>query len=638
MYSKFNCKMKHLLFSLMLLSCAICQAQTSDDPVLMTIKGVPVLRSEFEFSYNKNKSDKMSVEEYAELFINFKLKVRAAIDARLDKAKSFQDEFHTYRDSLIRSYLVPKDVLEGECRLYYDNMLVRLEGKQLLQPAHILIMVNKDASEEDRSRAELRIDSVYRALKDGADFAELAKLVSQDPGTAGRGGILPWIGPNQVVKEFEDVAYSLKVGEISKPFLMSYGYDIIKLIGRKDLESYEELHNMIEDYLTKQKLDSLANQEKKTVEQILDEKAKELCAKDVELKYIIQEYHDGLLLWEISNQQIWNKTTDVNQQTKLELQWVGELRKKYTYTINSTVLATVNNHSRQNEIHQNHLFASNQSQPHQTTKIQPKAQPQNGIDLVDVGIPVSNYVNKNTFAIIVANEDYQSETKVDYAKNDGETVKNYCYKTLGLPEKNVHFVANATLNNLIGELDWLKQVCDAFGGDASVIFYYAGHGIPEEASGSAYLLPIDGNSRILRTCFSINELYETLGKMPAKQVTVLMDACFSGAKRDGNMLASARGVAIKAKAGAPKGNMIVMSAAQGDETAYKYEETGHGLFTYFLLKKLKETKGNVTMGELSQYVQDQVKRYSIVENGKSQTPSVQTSDKLRDNWKSLNLY
>ena len=241
---------------------------------------------------------------------------------------------------------------------------------------------------------------------------------------------------------------------------------------------------------------------------------------------------------------------------------------------------------------------------------------------VDIDIPQVTDVRKNTFAIIIANEDYQDETKVDYAKNDGEVFKNYCHKTFGLPEKNVHFVANATLNNLIGELDWLQQVCDAFSGEANVIFYYAGHGIPDEATSSAYLLPTDGNSRLLRTCFSINELYETLGKLPAKKVTVLMDACFSGAKRDGNMLASARGVAIKAKAGAPKGNMIVMSAAQGDETAYKYEDVGHGLFTYFLLKKLKETKGNVTMGELSHYLQEQVKRYSIVENGKSQTPSV----------------
>lgn len=269
---------------------------------------------------------------------------------------------------------------------------------------------------------------------------------------------------------------------------------------------------------------------------------------------------------------------------------------------------------------------------------QPTPQPKANIDGVDTDIPIITHVNGNTFAIIIANEDYQQETKVDYAKNDGEVFRDYCKKTLGLPEKNVHFVANATLNNLIGELDWVQQVCEAFNGDASVIFYYAGHGIPDEASGSAYLLPTDGNSRLLRTCFSINELYETLSKLPAKKVTVLMDACFSGAKRNGGMLASARGVAIKAKTSAPKGSMIVLSAAQGDETAYKYDEARHGLFTYFLLKKLKDSKGNVSMGELSDYIQNQVKRYSIVENGKSQTPTVQTSDNLRDTWENCTFY
>ena len=276
-----------------------------------------------------------------------------------------------------------------------------------------------------------------------------------------------------------------------------------------------------------------------------------------------------------------------------------------------------------------------------TTTTQPKqqsvAQPQtkDGIDIVDKGIPVISRVNNNTFAIIIANEDYQAETKVEYAKNDGEVFKNYCHKTLGLPEKNVHFVANATRNNIIGELFWLSQVCNAFKGEVSVIFYYAGHGLPDEDSGSAYLLPVDGNSQILPTCYSINELYETLGKLPAKKVTVLMDACFSGAKRNGGMLASARGVAIKAKVSDPKGSMIVLSAAQGNETAYKYEEAKHGLFTYFLLKKLKDSKGDVTMGELSRYIQDQVGRYSIVENGKSQTPTVQTSNNLRSTWESM---
>lgn len=282
-----------------------------------------------------------------------------------------------------------------------------------------------------------------------------------------------------------------------------------------------------------------------------------------------------------------------------------------------------------------------QTQTTSITQLQPQIRPQThpqtkiGNSPIDTDIPTADHVNRNTFVIIIANEDYQRESKVEYAKNDGEVFKNYCHKTFGLPEKNVHYIANATRNNIIGELYWLSQVCYAFKGDASVIFYYAGHGLPDEDSGSSYLLPVDGNSQLLPTCYSINELYQTLGKLPAKKITVLMDACFSGAKRNGGMLASARGVAIKAKPSTPQGNMIVLSATQGNETAYKYEETKHGLFTYFLLKKLKDTKGNVTMGELSNYLQDQVGRYSIVENGKSQTPSVQVSDALRGKWESM---
>ena len=268
---------------------------------------------------------------------------------------------------------------------------------------------------------------------------------------------------------------------------------------------------------------------------------------------------------------------------------------------------------------------------------QPNEQPKPKVEtsLVDTDIPVISHVNRNTFAIIIANEDYVDEAKVDFAKNDGEVFKNYCHKTLGLPEKNIHYLPNATLAKMFGELDWLRQVCEAYGGEANVIFYYSGHGFPDEQSHSAYLLPVDGSSRLLRTCFCVSELYEMLGSMPSKLVTVLMDACFSGTKRSGGMLASAKGVAIKVKSDIPKGNMVVMSAAQGDETAYFHHEAKHGLFTYYLLRKLKETKGSVTLGELSSYIQSEVRKFSIVENGKSQTPTVQASDKLAGSWQSL---
>ena len=122
---------------------------------------------------------------------------------------------------------------------------------------------------------------------------------------------------------------------------------------------------------------------------------------------------------------------------------------------------------------------------------------------------------------------------------------------------------------------------------------------------------------------------------PASQVIVILDACFSGTQRGENMLYSARGVALKAKKGIPTGNVVVLSAAQGDETAYPYSEQKHGLFTYYLLKKLKETKGECSLGELSQYVTSEVSKKSIIVNRKPQTPTVSAPSNF--NWINLTL-
>lgn len=256
---------------------------------------------------------------------------------------------------------------------------------------------------------------------------------------------------------------------------------------------------------------------------------------------------------------------------------------------------------------------------------------------VDVNIPQLSIKNNNCFAVIFANENYQEEVRVDYAHNDGEMFREYCQKVLGLPEDNIHFRTDATLNNIKAEVSWMQQVAKAYGGQVRFIVYYAGHGIPDEATKTAYLLPVDGKSTILDTGYSLVKLYEKLGTMPAECVTVFMDACFSGSKRGEGMLASARGVAIKAKQQAPQGKMVVFSAAQGDETAYPYKEKEHGLFTYYLLKKLKETKGDVTYGELSIYLQTEVKRKSIVANSKSQTPTVNPSQSIAGSWKNMKL-
>ena len=255
---------------------------------------------------------------------------------------------------------------------------------------------------------------------------------------------------------------------------------------------------------------------------------------------------------------------------------------------------------------------------------------------VDENIPVTTKENRNTFAVIIANENYQSVASVPYALNDGNIFREYCLKTLGIPEKQIKYMPNATGNQIKAQVNWLQDICEVFE-DVHVIFYYAGHGIPDESSRTAYLLPVDGVGTDVTTGYKLDNLYAALGSLPVENVTVFMDACFSGSKREEGMLASARGVAIKAKSGQPQGKMVVFSAAQGDETAYPNNEEHHGMFTFYLLKKLQETKGEVTLQELGEYIVKQVSQQSILLNGKSQTPCVTPSSAVGGEWREWKL-
>ncbi len=254
---------------------------------------------------------------------------------------------------------------------------------------------------------------------------------------------------------------------------------------------------------------------------------------------------------------------------------------------------------------------------------------------VDIDIPVIGRNKSNTFAVIISNENYQEEAKVEYAIRDGETFSEYCWKTLGIPKENIHFRKDATYNNFKTEINWMEQVAEAYKGKANFIFYYAGHGFPNEDSRSSYLLPVDGNGSIVSTGYSLAELYRQFGDMPSKSIIVFLDACFSGTKRGDGMLASARGIALKVKDEAPTGNVLVFTAANGQQTAFPYKEKGHGLFTYYLLKELKNTKGNTNLGELFDFVSDSVSKQSVVINSKPQTPTMLPSPALDKKWRSL---
>ena len=381
--------MRTSLISILCAFATMAGAQTSD-PVVMTVNGQNVTRSEFEYSYNKNNGDdvieKTTVEQYVPLFVNYKLKVAAALDARLDTLASFKVEFAKYRDQQVRPTIVTSEDVENEARRIYADRLNMIGDKGLIRPAHILMRLAQKASRAAQDSAKMRIDSIYACLQRGEDFADLATRFSQDPGSAKRGGMLPWICTGQTLKEFEDVAFALNKGETSKPFLSPVGYHIVKMTDRKQLEPYDSLRANIITFIEKRNLrDAIAQRKvsemvkssngQLTAAEIMQQRADSLAKVDEAMKYLIQEYHDGLLLFEVSNREVWEKAAadSVGQmkwykkyrkkrygkkkyeevkaavtadwQDELEKRWVDALRKRYDVVIYDEVLKTVNKHN-----------------------------------------------------------------------------------------------------------------------------------------------------------------------------------------------------------------------------------------------------------------------------------------------------
>ena len=260
------------------------------------------------------------------------------------------------------------------------------------------------------------------------------------------------------------------------------------------------------------------------------------------------------------------------------------------------------------------------------------------ISPVDKNIPACDVENSRTFAVIIGNENYQRGiAKVPFAIRDAETFAKYCNKTLGIPKKNIRSYTDATFGALLAAMRDISNLSNAYDGDIDIIFYYAGHGIPDEASREAYLLPVDADGTAKEVCYPVKRLYDELGSLESRSVTIFLDACFSGATRGDDMLAQARGVMIKPGRTKPVGNMVIFSATNGDQAAFPYKENGHGLFTYYLLEKLQQTQGRATLGELSDYVSEQVAKQSLVVNRKAQTPTVNVGVSLLDTWKDRTL-
>jgi len=307
--------------SLLLFSAVSVMAQT-DDPIIMKINGKPISRSEFEYSYNKSNSDNMidrkTIEEYADLFISYKLKVEEALAAQLDTLSTIKSELSVCRAPKKHKDPTVEVGSDIEARHVYDEIKTAAGSKGLIKLAHIFIYVEQKAPNTVFEAARRKTDSLYFALQRGADFALLAREHSQDSTSAAKGGELPWIQSGQTFAEFEAAAWALKPGEISKPVLSPAGFHIIQLKERKQFEPYcsmkAELLKMIENRKAREQIVSgitvrtkeTANRRDLTAD-MQNKKNAELKPNDLNQKYLMKEYHDELIVYELCNRTIWAK-------------------------------------------------------------------------------------------------------------------------------------------------------------------------------------------------------------------------------------------------------------------------------------------------------------------------------------------
>ena len=233
---------------------------------------------------------------------------------------------------------------------------------------------------------------------------------------------------------------------------------------------------------------------------------------------------------------------------------------------------------------------------------------------IENNIPLNKNINKNTIAVVLGIEKYKNVGNVSFASRDASIVKEYFNKSLGIPIENIYFKLNGDVTR--GEMEkifggWLQNRVDT---NTSVYIYYAGHGAPS-GDQNAYLIPNDGDPNYAEvTGYSLNKMYDQLGKLPTDKITVFLDACFSGQDREQKLLIKdARGLGIKTKTSAIPDKLNVFSASSNDQVSSGWPDKKHGLFTYYMLKGIQGSADNnndkqVSYEELSNYIKLNVER------------------------------
>ena len=282
-------------------------------------------------------------------------------------------------------------------------------------------------------------------------------------------------------------------------------------------------------------------------------------------------------------------------------------------------------------------------------------------EFIDYNIPkIDENSNTKTFALIIANERYNRPLPdVPHAYNDGEIMQQYCIRTLGIPQRQVKILEDATMQQIKKEgVEWLKQIATSQKGDCQFIIYYAGHGFTDYDH-NPYLVPKDINykgikafkgktidvearmsggdtKKLLRQCLRIDTLCAWFNRVPFKSITMIVDATFDGNQRDGEPLVNMKLSDKKSKGLRIRNDIVIIGAAAYEKTAFAFDEQRHGFLTYYLLKELKSRKGDITLGDLYKSVDKAVQKESSLQ-GHLQEPTITVGGKLKDNWGGIRL-
>lgn len=255
------------------------------------------------------------------------------------------------------------------------------------------------------------------------------------------------------------------------------------------------------------------------------------------------------------------------------------------------------------------------------------------VDIKDV--PAAKTENPSAVAVVIGIENYQNVPSAPYAANDAEIMKRYFENRLGISRERILFYTNEQVRGIFFKkmFDPERGTLSTYvkPGETDLYIFYSGHGMPNKAADQTFLFPVDGDKEFLEESgYPLSRFYENLNKMNAKSVTVILDACFSGASRSSAQikeqnLIAAKGIKLKlTKPWTAYKNFTVINSSTGEETSLGFDESETGLFTYFLTAGLKgEADKNknreITLGELKEYVTSNVTAVSRRISG-TQTP------------------